>query len=443
MAEPEPEDNPTLAPPEDTDLADEIQDWRLLSSLTSSKSDPTSLPRRGEKNFEPDGTNRQEKVLNESREAMRSALEVERKFAGKTSCQCTWLEELGLARVDKLRGPHFKNLGIAAPPNMTATTADSPVEKTSLGYLLPEETIYMLERGSLEVFYPSGIPMSLQGIYAACIGSSKTRVEAEVYAVYASLKRSGYIVRRAATFDGTPGEEHHVQEVVGRSLWSPWVRGVFSSVFAAAFNPSQPPVRTTDDSIIPTDRNFRHYEDAYKLLSLVPYHSFSSQTSSTSTSQSSANEPAHPSPWRVHFNIWKPTTKFKRSEPPSPDFRISVVSSQSTHTPSLTDINALLSTIPFPLSPQGEGQAGVGAQMRKLKEGRKSVLLAVVDSGVVNYLRIGDLSFGDEGVVYPRRGDEAKRGRGGGKRKGEREGTREVMIGVGTDEKCDVGSDGY
>ncbi|ODQ52195.1 hypothetical protein SAICODRAFT_30933 [Saitoella complicata NRRL Y-17804] len=418
MADPEPEGDPTLAPPEDTDLADEIQDWRLLSSLTSSKSDPTSLPRRGEKNFEPDGTNRQEKVLNESREAMRSALEVERKFAGKTSCQCTWLEELGLARVDKLRGPHFKNLGVAAPPNTTTTTADSPAEKTSLGYLLPEETIYMLERGSLEVFYPYGIPMSLQGIYAACLGSSKTRVEAEVYAVYANLKRSGYIVRRAATFDGTPGEEQPVQEVVGRSLWSPWVRGVFSSIFAAALKPSQPPVRTADNPIISTDRKFRHYADVYKLLSLVPYHSFSSQPSSTSTSQSLVNEPTHSSLWRVHFDIWKPATKFKRSEPPPPNFRICVVSSRSTHTPSLSEINTLLSTIPFHPSPQGEGHAGVGAQMKKLKEGRRSVLLAVVDSGVVSYLRIGDLSFGDDGVVYPRRGEEAKRGRGGGKGRG-------------------------
>ncbi|BFZ62509.1 tRNA-splicing endonuclease subunit sen54 [Saitoella coloradoensis] len=397
MADPEPEDNPTLAPPEDTDLADEIQDWRLLSSLASSKSDPTSLPRRGEKNFEPDGTNRQERVLNESREAMRTALEVERKFTGKTSCQCTWLEELGLARVDKLRGPHFKNLGVAAPPN-TTTTADSPAEKTSLGYLLPEETIYMLERGSLEVFYPSGIPMSLQGIYAACNGSSRTRVEAEVYAVYASLKRSGESGRK--------------------SLWSPWVRGMFSSIFAAVFKPSRPAVRTPDDAIIPTDRKFRHYEDVYKFLSLVPYHSFSSQPSLTLTLQSVTNGTAHPSPWQVHFDIWKPATKFKRSEPPAPDFRICVVNSCTTDTPSLTDINTLLSTIPFPSPPQGGGQAGVGAQMKKLKEGRRSVLLAVVDSGVVSYLRIGDLSFGDDGVVYPKRGDEAKRGRGGVKGRG-------------------------
>ena len=90
-------------------------------------------------------------------------------------------------------------------------------------WLLPEETLYLLERGSLDVRWPSGmgqagadetvqaqeeydgaqgIPMSLQGAYAAFLGMGPSPPTLEQYLVYSGLKRAGYIVFRAETWGG-------------------------------------------------------------------------------------------------------------------------------------------------------------------------------------------------------------------------------------------------
>lgn len=76
-------------------------------------------------------------------------------------------------------------------------------------WLLPEEALYLLERGSLDIRWPSSstgceegcdteettIPMSLQAAYACFVGSGGLTVER--FAVYTGLKRLGYSVFRA------------------------------------------------------------------------------------------------------------------------------------------------------------------------------------------------------------------------------------------------------
>lgn len=88
--------------------------------------------------------------------------------------------------------------------------------------LEPEEALWLCERGSLEMLFGSGmangsrevdscvgergdgveelvsldgVPMSLQAMYACCIGSRGLTLER--YIVYAGLKRAGYAVFRA------------------------------------------------------------------------------------------------------------------------------------------------------------------------------------------------------------------------------------------------------
>ena len=61
------------------------------------------------------------------------------------------------------------------------------------------------------------------------------------------------------------------------------------------------------------------------------------------------------------------------------------------------------------------GGGGAGNIFQKLKDGRKSVVLAVVDGGVISFIRLGDVGFGE--VRLYEKVDEGKRGgkkRGGG-----------------------------
>ena len=83
----------TALPLPDTDLSEEMQDFRFLSSLIptstttrrgafASASIPdaatTTIPKRGEKDFEPNPTRSQQAALRASRQAMHDALSAER-----------------------------------------------------------------------------------------------------------------------------------------------------------------------------------------------------------------------------------------------------------------------------------------------------------------------------------------------------------------------------
>lgn len=110
------------------------------------------------------------------------------------------------AKVLSARGPHFKSIGRA--------------DSTGTIYLIPEEVIYLLERGSMSLYNPRGdTRISLQGCYTSCLRACGGL---ERYVVYAYLKRLGFIVQRANTFDdnGQP-ELPVVEKKYGiSSLWS-------------------------------------------------------------------------------------------------------------------------------------------------------------------------------------------------------------------------------
>lgn len=93
--------------------------------------------------------------------------------------------------VERQRGQHFRTMGRA--------------DREGRMHLLPEETLYLLERGSLDVRWPeegpwAGLPVSLQAAYAMLAGRDGCSVER--YVVYAGLKRMGYVVRRGEGWYG-------------------------------------------------------------------------------------------------------------------------------------------------------------------------------------------------------------------------------------------------
>ena len=87
----------------------------------------------------------------------------------------------------------------------------------------------------------------------------------------------------------------------------------------------------------------------------------------------------------------------------------------STHTqttiPTLSQLGALLESTPLD-PPRGEKMDRM--LYMRLRHGYRNVILAVVDQGVVSYLRVGDAAFGSE-KIYKEKGFQGGK-RGGGPR---------------------------
>lgn len=115
-------------------------------------------------------------------------------------------------------------------------------------------------------------------------------------------------------------------------------------------------------------------------------------------------------PFRVVFHVYKPSTAFKKSAPPKPDFRIAVINTrETTSIPTLAQLGALLESTPLD-PPQGEKMERM--LYMRLRHGYRNVVLAVVDQGVVSYLRVADSAFGKE-KLYTATGGPSGPKRGG------------------------------
>lgn len=277
------EDNPlpSSQAPMDIDLSDETQDFRFLSALsnptsTSSASNGPSIPKRGEKDFEPNPTSHQSSALAASREAMHNALAhprlhhpkhvvvgiyvphipreyVVERFPPRQGTLASKRWEDFCVVVPVAHGILFKSIGTADARNRI--------------WLLPEEALYLIERGSLDIRWPTDktlrisekvvkieeietcvpetdaegelededcVPMSLQAAYALFIGRAGLVVER--YTVYAGLRRGGYAVLRAES--GAWGEvsatvvantpESEVEN--GNGWWSGWLALIHQAV---------------------------------------------------------------------------------------------------------------------------------------------------------------------------------------------------------------------
>ncbi|KAI9828152.1 MAG: tRNA-splicing endonuclease subunit sen54 [Thelocarpon impressellum] len=328
--------------PGDVDLSDETQDFRFLSNFA--QDGPFTIPRRGEKDFEPHGTSHQDSLLAASRNAMHHALSSTRVHIPKTHLVGHWHADVSQCAIPKPNGPHFKTLGKG--------------HRDGSMWLLPEEMLYLLERGALDVRWgggeeAEGVPMSLQGAYAVCIGDEmQNKIGLERWNVYAALKR----------------------------------------------------------------RLHRSYNDIYRRLFVIPHYDPTLPSERAATSHNTS------SPFRVAFDVWKPRPAFRKSAPETPDYRIAVVSARDTPLPSLAQLSALLESTPY-CPPPADMKT---KPFQRLKHGYRNVLLAVVDQGVVSYLRLSEVGFGLEKMherasARPQKGGKrgGSRGRGrGGKGRG-------------------------
>lgn len=418
-----------------------ISEKLTKKNCTTRKSDAV-IPKRGEKDFEPHATALQSNTLAASRQAMHNVLSFERVHQPKGHTIGIYHPETNMCYAMNPKGPLFIRMGRVLPAH------ESPFGDDELRgirtWLYPEEALYLLERGTMDVRWPRtvqedgdddddeegesklGLPMSLQAGYAMFLGDEESHPHGaatltfERFSVYSGLKRAGYTVLRAPSWDSTgpaltPDCFPPLQPQ--NRTWQTGLTSIISSLkcFFIA-NPQklerQQHARQVTGPIIPNDL-YRNYQDIYRRLALVNFHDPTlAKPPSSATAEAEEKTPTTEPPFRITYHVWKPgSAHFKKSAPVDPDFRIAVINARESNMPTLDQLGALLETTPYD-PPKAEAHMHV-----KLKHGYKNVILAIVDQGVPSYLRIADAAFGRE-KVYERStgGRGGKRGGRGGAR---------------------------
>lgn len=406
-----------------------------------------------------------------------------------------------VVRIDRPRGAHFRTMGVSDRANRV--------------WLLPEEALYLIERGSLDIRWavpPAGgdgvaaiaqnrssssdddglglgeeeeeedapslseLPMSLQGAYATLISDEDLPLAR--YTVFAGLRRSGYTVVRAPTWDDDSSTKRSDQrhDGTGRHLATDaqtqkgtvssscssssaparsarfslfdWrsLRTFLTTILRFLLRPSSPSQRGLDRgrSLGPlvAPGLYRSYADIYRALTLIPFHdplskpprpSVPPATTPSSAAPASQSQVLPPStstvpPFRTCYHVYKPSTPYRKTCPSPPDFHVAVVDARSHPIiPSLTEIGTLLEEMPTH-DPNEDEKLKKGRPGMRLKAGTRDVVLAVVDGGVVNFLRMAEAASGREriyeekvqrgGAKGGRRGRDGRGGRGGGRGRG-------------------------
>ncbi|KKK20913.1 hypothetical protein ARAM_004505 [Aspergillus rambellii] len=382
----------------EVDLSDETQDFRMLNHLSSlSDNSQVTLPKRGEKDFEPNPTLFQADILSASRQAMHTALSYPRLhnpkqrvigiYAPNGPAPPASLKSLDAVAEDSpVTDPITTAVGVPADSCVYVTNPKGQFFKTmgqadrwNRVWLLPEEALYLLERGSLDLRWPcsavgsgdedntedSGIPMSLQAAYACFIGPGGLTIDQ--FSVFTGLRRLGYTLIRApgwsgAAADTKPQEDSYSSGLAKRQ--GPGLVGIFTRFLKWLRDSSPSTVMGPVAGL-----GFHHsYNDIYRKLAIIPYYDPATPSSPS---------PRPELPYAVVFHVYKPSTHFRKSAPPSPDFRVAVVNAR-THTtmPTLSQLGTLLESTPFD-PPQSDKQLYV-----RLRHGYRNVILAVVDQGV-------------------------------------------------------------
>lgn len=297
------------------------------------------------------------------------------------------------------KGVHFKTMG--------------KMDRWNRMWLLPEEALYFLERGTLDIRWPtsitapleegdeeSGLPMSLQAAYACFIGRAGLTLER--FSVYTGLRRVGYTLVRAPSWYGDQTEDDlGVDDEIERgpsfaaSISSSWNQ-LYSSVYNlfAEDHSEQGPLigfnipHSYSEHISPIIQGLilNHLTDnIFRKLAIIPVESVDQEKPPRRQTEA---------PFQFAYYAYKPSTPFKKTAPPEPDFCIAVVDARTQRTiPTLAQLRALVETGPYD-PPRGEK---VQYQLyTRLRHGYRSAILAVVDQGIVSYIRFTDAGFSKE-----------------------------------------------
>ncbi|CEH17450.1 Predicted tRNA-splicing endonuclease subunit [Ceraceosorus bombacis] len=429
------------------------------------------IPKRGEKDFEPTGFGGQRRALERSRNNMLLAISGKRRIGSKALSIGTWEPTLNRCVMQVVRGVLFTSMGITRRVGVLTNGQDQDlcearmaemcssldasdrgqtfareapklagVTKEGVFYprlraryeLLPEEAIYLVERGALEcrvkvkhhaatfqeAALPAAeqqnfVPMSVQQAFATMMPGAGGR---DRYQVYAYLKRLGYHVQRADISDALRSQALSARSVQASSSDSPLAAR--SSPSTSSDPHAIPLVSLLDIALYPLRRGlqlmedgtsivysaiagmcgavwqrlgwsasaretaslmrgtgllgiggrvWRSFDDVFAALRIVPsgpdrllpcrrksvtcaLHD-PDRPSSRDTLEDAVGETMMP----IVYYAWRPATQFKRSDPPLPEYRISIVNARATGVPSVWDFDETFSSFTSNKAAPGKG----------------------------------------------------------------------------------------
>ncbi|KAK7419169.1 tRNA-splicing endonuclease subunit sen54 [Neonectria punicea] len=430
------------------DADEDSPDYKLFLSMFDKAGVSSKAIRKGEKDFESHGTRAQDNLLEASRTVMDNVLSYTRihreEVWTRGWCFPDWWEDLEWAGeykelflrdrvvvMEHERGNWQKDIGRALPAKLDRAAAGRL-------WLLPEEAVYLVERGTVDLWWPNrqleelfpkadasseakldlgpddydaGLPLSLEAAYSLFIGydGERGKISLPKYHVFANLKRAGFHVLRAPPdSQSTPATPATPPT---KTVWQ-WL---FSFLGQDARSRQQPFGPLVQPGL------YRAYRPIYQQLAILPRH----KPLPTPTEVHPPEEP-----FQIFYHVWKTGgVPFSKKSPPPPDFRVAVVDAGDSCLPSLQQIEALLESTPH--DPPNEAWKGPGRMYHRLKHGHRNVLVAIVDRGLVNFMRFGEGAFGEERIFErfdnkggPRGGKKGGRGGGRGRGRGRGRGGR-------------------
>ncbi|CCH43287.1 putative tRNA-splicing endonuclease subunit [Wickerhamomyces ciferrii] len=357
----------TANPDTQIEFEDEIQDWRNLTKIKD-----TSLPKRGEKDYEPDGTNLQNSVLEESRNSMFDALAGDRSHVVKQHVKAIWISSQKRGLITKPKGSFLQTCGV--------------IDSENKCWLRPEEFCYLAERGSIEPWFEDkDLAMSIEACYAYCFDNDD---EIDEYHVYSYLKRHGFIVMK--------NEE---QRIIPKLQTISPMKRVYSQLLKWINYFTLPNLITNLFGHKPypffqnlnfTSKKFTSYSQIYNSIKLIPFRSHSTPSTQPQPQSSSTQSKLIPT-----FNIWKPSPNFSKKSPPLPNFQILVQNVNKYKLPTLKQLHDLINSTNYQNKHHIDSD-----QSKRLKNGYGFVLIATVDYGIINIVKLSEADFGNENVWY-------------------------------------------
>ncbi|XP_041824776.1 tRNA-splicing endonuclease subunit Sen54 [Melanotaenia boesemani] len=165
--------------------------------LFAARSRSHKIPVRGQKDFYPNDSEEQRWRLQQSLDEHWSLISEERVERLGNLVKATWIPSDQIVELQSPAGKFWQTMGFSA---------------NNKQYLLPEEALYLMECGNLQVFYQD-LPLSIQDGYERFLSSDTVRLQQ--YQVFGHLKRLGYVVHR---FD--PSSEASSYEKQLNLTWS-------------------------------------------------------------------------------------------------------------------------------------------------------------------------------------------------------------------------------
>ncbi|XP_041939016.1 tRNA-splicing endonuclease subunit Sen54 isoform X1 [Alosa sapidissima] len=151
------------------------------SELFQARTRSHKLPLRGQKDFLHTGSERQRERLDQSLQEHWTLVAEERVERSGSLVKAGWIPDDGIVELQTPAGKFWQTMGYAAHGKQ---------------YLLPEEALYLMECGNLQVFHHK-LPLSIEEAYEKLLSSEHPGlVSLQQYQVFGHLKRLGYVVNR-------------------------------------------------------------------------------------------------------------------------------------------------------------------------------------------------------------------------------------------------------